>query len=168
MENHQRGVAAIPDVMVTAMRTYLSVLHADPDADPAELGRRLVAQVTASGVAGFEVLALAVFTVAARRRFAPAWTSAEVIRYVARVRSGSAEMAARLDAVAAETQLRIALGQNVPPHPDMAARVEAQMFLLEPLTDGCTGDDLDSLLCGARAMADEMLARQPAPVSRER
>ena len=107
------------------------------------------------------------FTVAARRRFAPAWTPAEVIRYVARVRSGSAEMAARLDAVAAETQLRIALGQNVPPHPDMAARVEAQMYLLEPLTDGCTGGDLDSLLSGARAMADEMLARQPAPVSQE-
>jgi hypothetical protein len=168
LANQQRGVAAIPDVMVTAMRTYLSVLHADGGADPAETARRLVAQVKASGVAGFEVLALAVFTVAARRRFAPAWTPAEVIRYVARVRSGSPEMAAQLDAVAAENQLRIALGQDVPPHPDAAARGKAQMFLLEPLTAGSAGGDLDSLLSDARVMADEMLAASPAALSRGR
>jgi hypothetical protein len=168
LESQQRGVPAIPDVMVAALRMYLCVLHTDTDPDPAETGRQLVARIKASGTAGFEVLALAAFTVAARRHFAPAWRPADVIRYVARVRSDSAEMAAQLDAVAAENQLRIALGQKVPPHPDMAARGKAQMFLLDALTAGYTGTDLDSLLSEARAMADQMIAASRESASQGR
>ena len=92
LEHQQHGPTAIPGVMVTALRTYLSLPHADPGADPRELGRQLFAQIKASGVAGLEVLVLAAFTAAARRHFAPAWTPAEAIRYVARVRSDSPEL----------------------------------------------------------------------------
>jgi hypothetical protein len=170
LESQQRGVPAISDAMVAALRMYLCVLHTDADPDPAETGRQLVARIKASGTAGFEVLALAAFTVAARRHFAPstAWSPADVIRYVARVRSDSAEMAAQLNAVAAENQLRIALGQKVPAHPDMAARGKAQMFLLDTLTVGYTGSDLDSLLAEARAMADQMIAASRESASQRR
>jgi hypothetical protein len=167
LDNQQRGVTAIPGVMVTALRTFLSISRTDPGTDPREIARQLLAQLEASGVAGLEVLVLAAFTIAARRRFAPLWIPPDVIRYVARVRSDSADMAERLDGIAAENQLRIALGQHITPHPDMATRAEAQIFLLEALTADYADRDLDSLLAEARAMADQTLAATRAPQATE-
>jgi hypothetical protein len=161
MAIRQRGVTAIPDAMVAALRTYLACVHEDLGAaggSPEQLGRQLALQVQASGGAGFEVLVFAAFIVAARRRFEPSWSPQDIAGYVARLRGESPEMSARLDAGAAENQLRIALGDMIAPYPDVAARVEAQMFLLDALTVDCAGDAVDGLLARARVMADQLLA----------
>jgi len=42
---------------------------------------------------GIEVLVYGEFAAAARRRFSPAWTSADIVRFVADFRSSSAEVA---------------------------------------------------------------------------
>lgn len=77
IEIQRRGVTAIPDAMVAALRTYLTCLHEDPGApagSPEQLGHQLALQVKASGGAGFEVLVFAAFIVAARRHFQPTWS----------------------------------------------------------------------------------------------
>jgi hypothetical protein len=121
---------AVPDEMVTAMRTYLLALHADSGTALDESDRQFLALLKVGKIEGLQVLLLAAFTAAARRRFSPVWSPAEIIRYVAEVRSDSDGLATLLNPVAAEHQLRIALGQKAPPHPDMEARGRAQMILL--------------------------------------
>jgi hypothetical protein len=149
---------AVPDEMVTAMRTYLLALHADSGTALDESDRQFLALLKARKIEGLQVLLLAAFTAAACRRFSPVWSPAEIIRYVAEVRSDSAELATQLSPLAAENQLRIALGQQVPPHPDMEARGRAQMILLGALTSDYTEDELDALLSEARMMADQSIA----------
>lgn len=73
-------------------------------------------------IEGLGELLLAAFTVAARRRFSPTWNPAEIVRFVAGVRSRTDEMAALLEPSAVENQLRLALGKSIAPYPDMEAR----------------------------------------------
>lgn len=148
----------IPDEMVAAMHTYLAALHTDSDADLDNSDRQFLALLKADRIEGFGDLLLAAFTVAARRRFSPTWSPAEVVRFVADVRSSSDEMAALLAPSAAENQLRLALGQNIAPYPDMEARVRAQMLLLGALTRHYTPQDLAAMLSDARMLADEAIA----------
>lgn len=101
---------------------------------------------------------LAAFTAAAGRCFSPVWSLAEIIRYVAEVRSDSGQLATLLNPMAAENQLRIGVGQKVPPHPDMEARGRAQVILLGALTSGYTENELDALISGARMLADQSIA----------
>jgi hypothetical protein len=151
---------AIPDAMVAAMHTYLAALHTDSDSDAAldESDRQFLALLKADQIEGLGELLLAAFTVAARRRFSPTWSPAEIICFVADVRSRSDEMAALLSPLAAERQLRSALGQEVTPYPDMEARGRAQMILLGVLTTNYTSHELAAMLSDARALAEEAIA----------
>jgi hypothetical protein len=148
---------AISDAMVTAMHTYLSALQADSDAALDESDRQFLALLKADQIEGLGELLLAAFTVAARRRFSPTWTPAEIVRFVAGVRSRSTEMAALLQPSAAENQLRIALGNAVTPYPEMEARGRAQMVLLSTLTGNYSPQELASLLSDARALAEQAI-----------
>jgi hypothetical protein len=146
--------------MVAAMRTYLLALHADSGSALDESDRQFLALLKADRIEGLQVLLLTAFTVAARSRFSPVWSPAEIIAYVAGVRSESSELATLLNPAAAENQLRIALGQEVPPCPDMEARGRAQMILLGALTIDYTEDEFTTLLSGARLLADQTIASQ--------
>jgi hypothetical protein len=150
---------AISDAMVAAMHTYLSGLHSDSDADSDatldESDRQFLALLKADQIEGLGELLLAAFTIAARRRFSPTWSPAEIVRFVADVRSRSSEMAALLQPVAAENQLRIALGNAETPYPEMEARGRAQMVLLNALTSNYSPQELAALLSDARALAEQ-------------
>lgn len=159
---------AVPDEMVAVMRTYLLALHSDSGAALDESDRQFLGLLKAGKIEGLQVLLLAAFTAAARRRFSPVWSPAEIIRYVAEVRSDSGELATSLNPVAAENQLRIALGQEVAPYTDMEARGRAQMILLGALTSDYTEGELDALLSEARMLADRSImdrqqSHQPDP-----
>lgn len=152
----------ISDAMVAAMHTYLSGLHsgsdADSDATLDDSDRQFLALLKADQIEGLGELLLAAFTVAARRRFSPTWSQAEIIRFVAGVRSRSDQMAALLSPLAAERQLRSALGQEVTPYPDMETRGRAQMTLLGVLTSDYTSHELAAMLSDARTLAEEATA----------
>lgn len=143
---------AISGGMVTAMRAYLGALHADSNDEFHEPVRK------AGRGEGLDLLLLAAFTVAARRRFAPAWYPADVIRYIAEIRSSTSEMAGMLNAMVAENQLRAALGQQVSSVPDAETRMRAQMILLIALTADYSEKDLDTFMTDARAVAENWLA----------
>jgi hypothetical protein len=149
---------AISDEMVAAMQTYLSALHTDSEAAFDESDRQFLTLLKADRIEGLGELLLAAFTVAARRRFSPTWSPAEIVRFVAGVRGRSDEMAALLRPSAAERQLRLALGQKVTPGPDMEARGRAQMLLLGVLTSGYTPHELAAMLSESRALAEEAIA----------
>jgi hypothetical protein len=140
------------------MHTYLAALHIDSDADLDNSDRQFLALLKADRIEGLGELLLAAFTVAARRRFSPTWSPAEIVRFVAYIRSSSPEMATLLTPSAAENQLRMALGQKIAPYPDMEARGRAHMLLLGALTRNYTPQDLAALLADARTLADESIA----------
>lgn len=159
--SRDRAPMAIPDDMVAALRTYLGALHAGSDDAFDDSDRRFLALRTSGEYQGLDVLLLAAFTVAARRRFAPVWYPAEIIRYVAEIRGTTSEMADTLNAAAAENQLRAALGQQVPPFADPETRTRAQMMLLIALTADYTESELDTLMDDARNVADNWLTFAP-------
>ena len=108
---------AISDEMVAAMHTYLAALRTGSDTDLDDSDRQFLALLKADRIEGLGELLLAAFTIAARRRFSPTWSPAEIVRFVADVRSRSDEMAALLAPSAAENQLRLALGARIAPTP---------------------------------------------------
>jgi hypothetical protein len=68
----------VTDEQMTALRAFLAF-------DPSY--QRLVGELSGSGrVHGFGELVYAAFVTAARRRFSPTWTSAQVVRFAGRLR----------------------------------------------------------------------------------
>jgi hypothetical protein len=106
---------AITDDQVAALRSYLSASD-EAGADDAE--RRFLTLARTGRLDGIEVLVYGAFAAAARRRFSPAWTSADVVRFVAEFRSSSPEAASLISASAAENQLRGVLGEKLTTRPD--------------------------------------------------
>ena len=98
------------------------------------------------------------FAAAARRRFSPTWTSADIVRLVADFRSSSAAAASLISASAAENQLRGVLGEKLTTRPDEETRGRAQLILLATLTAGLTPHELDGLLSEGRTLADSPAA----------
>jgi hypothetical protein len=95
------------------------------------------------------------FVLAVRKAFGPQFTHGEVIRLVANVRTVLSEMPGLVDPVAAESEIRRALGEPTPLFPDPNARAAAQLAVLDYLVhDLELGDDqTDSLLDQARQAA---------------
>src|SRR5215467_771184 len=105
---------AVTDEQVTALHAYLAVRSGD-EADEAE---RLFKLLTRPGAAeGIGELLYAAFLIAARRKFSPTWTLADVVRFVADIRAQSSDEPDIIDPAAAEHQLRAALGERLPGHP---------------------------------------------------
>lgn len=95
------------------------------------------------------------FVLAVRKAFGPQFTHGEVIRLVANVRTVLSEMPSLVDPVAAESEIRRALGEPTPLFPDPNAWAAAQLAVLDYLVhDMELGDDqVDSLLDRARQAA---------------
>ncbi len=147
---------AITDYQVAAaLRSYLTA-RTDAEADDAE--RQFLTLARTGRLDGVEVLAYGTFAAAARRRFSPTWTSADIVRFVADFRSSSAEAASLISASAAENQLRGVLGEKLTTRPDEETRGRAQLILLAALTAGFTPHELDELLSEGRTLADSLTA----------
>jgi hypothetical protein len=138
------------------MHAYLS---ASSDAEAAEAERQFIMLARTGDADGIGELLYAAFVIAARRAFAPSWESADLIRFVADVRSSSGEASGILDPKVAENQLRAALSQEPAPCPDEEARARAQLILLATLTNrlGLTTSGLDKLLSDGRTTADDLI-----------
>jgi hypothetical protein len=135
------------DQVAAALRAFL-VHDIQAAALTAELGEQ--------GIAGYQYLADAALAIAVQRRFAPTYTSADIVRLVSSVR------AARLadgdeydiDPMTAENVLRRSLRQNVPEAADPEDRFRVVVVLLGALTDGASEDDVDGLLAEARDLQE--------------
>jgi hypothetical protein len=126
-----------------------------------EAQRLFQEQLAATGEAnGIAALVHAAFLVAAQRKFAPRYTRAEGIRYVAQVRAALSERPGLLDPLAAEDELFAALGGQVTGTHDIGAVALARLFLLMALIASLNLDDQEvgALLDQARELADQMLA----------
>lgn len=148
---------AVSDEQVAALRASLSVGSA---ADVTEAERQLI-QLTRPDLAdGFGYLLYTAFVTATRRKFSPAWTRADLIRFVADVRAHVCTDPNDLDPAAAEHQLRTALGERIPHYPAEEDRARAQVILLTVLAHDLTGPELDALLADARTLADQVINGQ--------
>jgi hypothetical protein len=116
------------------------------------------------GTVGYQRLTEAALSVAAVRRFAPRFTSADIVRFVASVRASRIADGNEydFDAIAAENILRYSLGQNVTRTTDPVERFRAVIALLGAFTDSELSSqvDLDDLLAQARTLADRWAANQ--------
>jgi hypothetical protein len=105
----------------------------------------------AQGIApdGFAPLVHTAFVIAARRMFAPGWTRAAVVRYVAETRKALSERPGLVDPRAAEHELRRALGGEATSAGDSWSSVAtAQLIVLKSMTVSLQLDEdgLDDLV----------------------
>ena|ERR1022692_2329821 len=150
---------AVTDEQVAALRAYLGAKsYAEAD-EAQQLMQRLGRPGAGNSIAA---LVYATFVTAARRRFSPTWTRAEIIRFVAGVRALLSERPDALDARAAEHQLRSALGEKQNSYPDDEARARSQVVLLDALIQSAELDDagLAELLAEGRRLADDLPNKQ--------
>jgi hypothetical protein len=116
-------------------------------------------QLAGSGQAGgLGMLVYAALVIASRRKFAPQYTRADLIGYVARLRAASTEPGL-LDPLTAEDELRSALGEQVSARHEFGAIAAARLFLLLALIETLELDDqaVANLLTEARYGADQLL-----------
>ncbi|HZR54809.1 MAG TPA: hypothetical protein VFB06_35580 [Streptosporangiaceae bacterium] len=115
--------------------------------------------------AGLAALVHAAFVISARQKFAPTWTRADAIRYVANVRALLSERLDVLDPRAAEQELRLALGDKAESGHSAASAAAAQLIMLNALLVSLDLDEVavDDLLRQAREVAERILAGQPSP-----
>jgi len=146
---------AVTDDQIAALRAYLSA-RADVEATDAE--RQFLTLSRTGRLDEVGALVYGAFAAAARRRFSPTWTSADVVRFVAGFRSSSPEAAELLSPSAAENQLREVLGDKQAIRPPEEARARAQFVLLAALTVTLDPRERDEVLAEGRALADELIA----------
>lgn len=117
-------------------------------------------------MSAYDALLQAVLSLAAGQRFASGYTDGDVIRYVARVRAGTAVRAQDLDLdpTATEAVLRGSLGQPTPAVSDSQTRMRAILALLTTVMSELelNEPDIGSLLAKARALADGWLVQSAA------
>lgn len=144
----------VTDEQVTALRAFLAF-------DPSY--QHLVGELSSSGrVHGFGELVYAAFVTAARRRFSPTWTSAQVVRFAGQLRIVLRAYDVHLDPRAIEILLRQALGEGVASDYDDGTHALVMLFGLGELVSDARLDEggLDAFLAGARALADARLATE--------
>jgi hypothetical protein len=139
----------------------MALLRAYLDGD-APTAQRLSGELAVDGTGdGFAELLYAALVIAARRQFAPSFSDADVIRFVASLRAELSGETDVLDPVAAEQELRAALGQDPAGSPDPVAKATAQVMLLEALVRRLQPGDAEraSLLDQARELAVQIRAQ---------
>jgi hypothetical protein len=148
---------AVTDDQVAALRAWLTA-RTDAEADDAV--RRFVPLARTGRLEEVGALVYGSFAAAARRRFSPTWTSADIVRFVADFRSSSTEAANLVSPLAAENQLRGVLGEKQATRPPEEARAYAQFMLLGVLIATLDQQELDNVLAQGRALADQMARDQ--------
>jgi hypothetical protein len=145
---------AVTDTQIAALRAFL--IH---DADAM---MHLAYQLGEGGMQDYVRLAEAALSVAALRRFAPSFTSADVVQFVASVRVARTADGDEyeLDPVLAERVLRHVLGQQDQGTLELESWLRTVIALLDAFADAelSTLADVDELLAEARALADWWLA----------
>jgi hypothetical protein len=142
----------VTDEQTEALRAFMSF---DPSSE------RLTRDLAGSGrLDGFGALAHAAFVIAVRRRFAPSWTSAQVVGFTAQLRNALRPRGIDLDPKAAEILIRQALGDPVTSEHDDKTQARATTLILIALVADEQLDDngLDLFMAEARALADARLA----------
>jgi hypothetical protein len=146
--------------------SHLAALRALLAGDDSTLDR-LTSGATAADETALAALAVAAFLAAARERFTAEWTTADVIRFVARARTHGSF--SDLSPSLAESLLTGALSRDKPyraPEEDDSAY--AQMVLLRVLSAELREPELDHLIEQSRQQAGQWLAaRQDGSASPE-
>lgn len=147
----------VTDDAVAALRAQLTGDREEYD--------RLLSQVEAAGdEASYAALVTAAFAEAAERRFRAEGTPADVIRFVADVRSRSANLGESIDQKIGE-QLFLSSLMDAPLDDDLdgGTIVGTQLLLLVAMMvdAGPTSDQLDAFLAEARTLADEWMVENP-------
>ena len=145
---------AVTDEQVAALRAWL---HAGTDAEVSDVERRFLTLSRAGRLDEIGALVHGAFAAAARRRFSPTWTSADIVRFVAGFRGSSVEAAELLSPSAAENQLREVLGDRQAIFPPEEDRARAQFLLLAALAVTLDPRELDQVLTEGRALADSLI-----------
>jgi hypothetical protein len=144
----------VTDAQVAALRAFL-VLDTDEMAALAyQLGDR--------GMPGYIRLAEAALVLLARRRFAPRFNSADLVNYVAAVRTARVTDGDEFDfdPVVGEDVLRFSLGQKPMHQMGLEPQLKATIVLLGGLveTELSSQAEIDDLLTEARELADRWLS----------
>lgn len=142
----------VTDEQTAALRAFLSF---DPSSE------RLTRDLADAGrLDGFGALAHAAFVIAVRRRFAPTWTSAQIVGFTARLRNALRPQGIDLDPKATEILIRKALGDPVTSDGDDKTQARAMTLVLVDLMadEHLSDDSLDAFMAEARALADDRLA----------
>src|SRR5580704_3499025 len=134
---------AVTDDQVAALRAWLTA-RTDTGADDA-VGQ-FITLFRTGRLDEVGALVYGAFAAAARRRFSPTWTSADIVHFVADFRASSTEAAGLLNPSAAENQLRDVLGDKQAVRPPEEARARAQFLLLAALAVTLSPDELDQVL----------------------
>ena len=146
----------ITDPQVAALRAFL--VHDTDDI------AALAYQLGEDGMMGYVRLAEAALSVAAKKRFAPQFTNADLVKYVASVRASRLADGDEFDfdPVVGEDVLRYSLGQNVTHPLELEPRLRAIIALLDGLaeTELSSEADVDELLTDARRIADQWLTER--------
>lgn len=142
----------VTDDQVTALRAYL--------ADDLDQHRQLYARLdTPAARNGYAMLLAAAFFEAVNRRFAAGGGAADVIEFVADVRSRSAALAEAVNPRAAERVIRAALTDEDIADLDDTVKGGLYVVLLAALTgdEGLSAAGLDEFLAEARKLADRSI-----------
>jgi hypothetical protein len=141
----------VTDEQAAALRAFLAF-------DPSY--QLLTRELAGSGrMHGFGGLVHAAFVTAVRQRFAPTWTSAQIVRFTARLRTALRIQGIDLDPQATEILIRQALGEPVTSDHDDQTQAQVTMIVLGELISDEQLDDgsLDAFMAEARALADTTL-----------
>ena len=144
----------VTDMQVAVLRAFLT--HDGDRVTP------LAYQLGEAGMVGYVRLAEAALSVIARRKFAPRFTNADLVRFVAAARTARLADGDEFDfdPAVGEHVLRYSLGQPVTLALDLEPRLRAIVALLDALSeDELTSEaDFDGLLAEARLLADRWQA----------
>jgi hypothetical protein len=134
----------------------VAVLRAFLEGDP-EIDRMVLPMATEERAGAFGGLLYSAFSRAVRKRFSPAWTSSDVVSFVASTRLAFLGSGIDIDPSAAEILIRAALGEPVTGgfNPAVFLIVLVQIILGEELDNG----GLTAFLASARKDTDAQLAR---------
>ena len=150
----------VTDSQVAALRAFL--VH-----DAVGM-TQLAAQLGNAGMPGYQYLAEAALLVAARQRFAPQYTGADLVRFVAATRASRLADGDEydFDPLAGEDVLHWAVGQDTVRTLDPGERFRAVIALLDAFveSESPSAEDVDGLLAQARAVASRWMTNgQLAP-----
>lgn len=144
----------VTDVQAAALRAFLT--------QDIESAARLTRNLSREETSGYTYLALAALSVAARDRFHPECTHADMVRYVAKARIQRIQDGEEydFDPAAAENVLRHALGHPVTHAADPQEQFRAVIALLSALAGDAHADqaEVDMVLARARVLADRWMA----------
>ena len=147
---------------MTVSWDHVAALRAALDGDE-EIFERLAAPADFLDGEGFSVLVGAAFSLAARRRFPPGWSTGDVVRFVGRLRARNGGAVVDVNAAVAEQMLfGVSRGKLMPPEFDENTKGIAQFSVLAELVSDLDEQDHRTFLAGAREQADAWLLGAPS------